>query len=68
MKKKGSIALLAVGVVLLIVGIVCGINTYTVKGNKEYAYSLIAAFAGVFAIISGIVGLVGKSERKPVDA
>ncbi len=68
MKKKGSIALLAVGVVLLIVGIVCGINTYTVKGNKEYAYSLIAAFAGVFAIISGIVGLVGKSERKPIDA
>ena len=39
-KKTGLIQAL-IGAVILIIGIVLCVNTYIVKGNKAYAFSLL---------------------------
>ena len=62
--KKGSIIQTVIGAVLLIAGIALCVNTYVVKGNKAYAFSLLVAIIGVVVLISGICGIFSKKEKK----
>ena len=66
--KKGSIIQTVIGAVLLIAGIALCVNTYVVKGNKAYAFSLLVAIIGVVVLISGICGIFSKKEKKAIEA
>ena len=44
------------------------INTYIVKGNKAYAFSLLVTILGIVILIAGLYRTFSKKERKPVDA
>lgn len=45
-KKTGLIQTL-IGAVILVIGIVLCVNTYIVKGNKAYAFSLLVTILGI---------------------
>ena len=66
-KKTGLIQAL-IGAVILIIGIVLCVNTYIVKGNKAYAFSLLVTILGIVILIAGLYRTFSKKERKPVDA
>lgn len=66
--KKGSIIQAVIGAVLFIIGIVLCINTYVVKGNKAYAFSLLVAIIGAVILISGLYNIFSNKEKKPIDA
>ena len=44
------------------------VNTYVVKGNKAYAFSLLAAIIGAVVLISGIYSMFSTKEKKSIDA
>lgn len=67
-EKKSGIIQSIIGLIIFIAGIVLCVNTYVVKGNKAYAFSLLTAIIGVVVIISGLYNIFSKSERKPIDA
>ena len=48
--------------------IVLCVNTYVVKGNKAYAFSLLAAIIGAVVLISGICSMFSTKEKKSIDA
>jgi uncharacterized membrane protein YeaQ/YmgE (transglycosylase-associated protein family) len=56
-EKKNGIIQAVVGLIILIIGIVLCVNTYVVKGNKAYAFSLLAAIIGAVVLISGICSM-----------
>lgn len=67
-EKKNGIIQAVVGLIILIIGIVLCVNTYVVKGNKAYAFSLLAAIIGAVVLISGIYSMFSTKEKKPIDA
>lgn len=67
-EKKSGIIQSIIGLIIFIAGIVLCVNTYVVKGNKAYAFSLLTAIIGVVVLISGLYNIFSKSERKPIDA
>ena len=66
-KKTGLIQTL-IGAIILVIGIVLCVNTYIVKGNKAYAFSLLVTILGIVILIAGLYRTFSKKERKPVDA
>ena len=52
-KKTGLIQAL-IGAVILIICIVLCVNTYIVKGNKAYAFSLLVTILGIVILIAWI--------------
>ena len=66
-KKTGLIQTL-IGTIILVIGIVLCVNTYIVKGNKAYAFSLLVTILGIVILIAGLYRTFSKKERKPVDA
>ena len=67
-EKKNGIIQAVVGLIILIIGIVLCVNTYVVKGNKAYAFSLLAAIIGAVVLISGIYSMFSTKEKKSIDA
>ena len=67
-EKKNGIIQAVVGLIILIIGIVLCVNTYVVKGNKAYAFSLLAAIIGAVVLISGICSMFSTKEKKSIDA
>ena len=67
-EKSKSIIQAVIGAVIMIIGIVLCVNTYVVKGNKAYAFSLLVTIIGAVVLISGLYNTFCKSEKKPVDA
>ncbi len=67
-EKKSGIIQSIIGLIIFIAGIVLCVNTYVVKGNKAYAFSLLTVIIGVVVLISGLYNIFSKSERKPIDA
>lgn len=67
-EKKNGIIQAVVGLIILIIGIVLCVNTYVVKGNKAYAFSLLAAIIGAVVLISGICSMFSTKEQKSIDA
>lgn len=67
-RKKNGIIQAVVGLIILIIGIVLCVNTYVVKGNKAYAFSLLAAIIGAVVLISGICSMFSTKEKKSIDA
>lgn len=49
-KKTGLIQTL-IGAIILVIGIVLCVNTYIVKGNKAYAFSLLVTILGIVILI-----------------
>lgn len=66
-KKTGLIQTL-IGAIILVIGIVLCVNTYIVKGNKAYAFSLLVTILGIVILIAGLYRTFSKKKRKPVDA
>ena len=54
-KKTGLIQTL-IGAVILVIGIMLCVNTYIVKGNKAYAFSLLVTLLGIVILIAGFPG------------
>ena len=52
-KKTGLIQTL-IGAIILVIGIVLCVNTYIVKGNKAYAFSLLVTILGIVILIAGL--------------
>lgn len=50
-KKTGLIQTL-IGAIILVIGIVLCVNTYIVKGNKVYAFSLLVTILGIVILIA----------------
>lgn len=50
-KKTGLIQTL-IGAIILVIGIVLCVNTYIVKGNKAYAFSLLVTILGIVILIA----------------
>lgn len=67
-EKKESIIQAIAGIVILIAGIVLCVNTYVVKGNKAYAFSLLTAIVGVVIFLLGLYNMFSTKEKKQVDA
>ena len=67
-EKSKSIIQAVIGAVIMIIGIVLCVNTYVVKVNKAYAFSLLVTIIGAVVLISGLYNTFCKSEKKPVDA
>lgn len=67
-EKKDSIIQAIAGIVILIAGIVLCVNTYVVKGNKAYAFSLLTAIVGVVIFLLGLYNMFSTKEKKQVDA
>lgn len=67
MNKKSDIIEAAVGLVILIVGVVLCMNTYVTKGNTAYACSLLTAIVGGIILAAGIYGIFSKQKKKAVD-
>ena len=65
-EKKNGIIQAVVGLIILIIGIVLCVNTYVVKGNKAYAFSLLAAIIGAVVLISGICSMFSTKEKKSI--
>ena len=61
-EKKNGIIQAVVGLIILIIGIVLCVNTYVVKGNKAYAFSLLAAIIGAVVLISGICSMFSTKK------
>ena len=53
-EKSKSIIQAVIGAVIMIIGIVLCVNTYVVKGNKAYAFSLLVTIIGAVVLISGL--------------
>ena len=69
MKDKKTVLIQPIiGAVILIIGIVLCVNTYIVKGNKAYAFSLLVTILGIVILIAGLYRTFSKKERKLVDA
>jgi uncharacterized membrane protein len=67
MKNKEKMIMAIAGIIVMIIGIILCVSTYTVKGNTTYAYSLLVAIIGGLIAVAGILGFLHKEERKPVD-
>ena len=62
-KKTGLIQAL-IGAVILIIGIVLCVNTYIVKGNKAYAFSLLVTILGIVILIAGLYKTNDKTDTQ----
>lgn len=62
-EKSKSIIQAVIGAVIMIIGIVLCVNTYVVKGNKAYAFSLLVTIIGAVVLISGYI-IHSASQRK----
>ena len=60
-KKTGLIQTL-IGAIILVIGIVLCVNTYIVKGNKAYAFSLLVTILGIVILIAGIPSRIQGSK------
>ena len=65
-KKTGLIQAL-IGAVILIIGIVLCVNTYIVKGNKAYAFSLLVTILGIVILIAGLYSCLLYTSPSPRD-
>ena len=63
-EKSKSIIQAVIGAVIMIIGIVLCVNTYVVKGNKAYAFSLLVTIIGAVVLISRAYIIHSASQRK----
>lgn len=67
MKNKEKIITAIVGLLVMIIGIILSVNTYTKNGSSGYAYSLLVTLVGGLITVAGVYGILHKEEHKTVD-
>ncbi len=61
-EKKGEVFKAAVGLLMLVAGIILCIDQYVAKGNAAYAYSLLLAVIGGVIFAAGLYGMLTEKE------